>query len=152
MRVTVHRIAMGNPADVRGLMQLIEIGEVDPSLVVAIIGKTEGNGGANDFTRALATVSTAQAIATVTGESPGDVVDRVALVWSGGCEGVLSPHMTVICRDDSIASDGPGGGLAVSVQRTRDLRPEEIGTLDRIRGGRWGDSSRHARPLHRGPG
>lgn len=129
MRVTVHRVAMANPADVRGLMQLIETGEVDPSLIVAIIGKTEGNGGANDFTRALATVSTAQGIASVTGESPGDVVDRVALVWSGGCEGVLSPHMTVVCRDDRVASDGQGGGLAVSVQRTRELRPEEIGTL-----------------------
>ena len=29
----------------------IESGEVDPNTIVAIIGKTEGNGCVNDFTR-----------------------------------------------------------------------------------------------------
>jgi cyanuric acid amidohydrolase len=129
MKVTVHRVAMANPADVAGLGRLIETGQVDPDLIVATIGKTEGNGGANDFTRALATLSVSKLIADATGELTEAVGERVALVWSGGCEGVLSPHMTVICRDDRIAVTGGGGGLAVSVQRTRVIHPEEIGTL-----------------------
>lgn len=131
MRVTVHRFGMSNPADVSGLRRLIDAGELDPRHIVASIGKTEGNGGANDFTRALATISFAGAIAAATCERPEDVTERVALVWSGGCEGVLSPHATVITRDDSIDA-GEGGGLAVSVQRTRAFRPEEIGTLAEI--------------------
>jgi cyanuric acid amidohydrolase len=129
VKVTIHRLAMASPADVTGLRRLIETGEIDPLQIVATIGKTEGNGGANDFTRALATLSVAGVIAYATGESPDAVGERVALVWSGGCEGVLSPHMTVICRDDRVAVEGRGGGLAVSVQRTRAIRPEEIGTL-----------------------
>jgi cyanuric acid amidohydrolase len=120
---------MASPADVTGLADLIEAGEIDPRRLVAAIGKTEGNGGANDFTRALATLTVANAIAKVTGETPEEVVERVALVWSGGCEGVLSPHVTLICRDDAVAPDAPGGGLAVSVRRTRAFRPEEIGTV-----------------------
>jgi cyanuric acid amidohydrolase len=129
MKVTVYRLTMAHPADVAGLVRLIETGEVDPARIVATIGKTEGNGGANDFTRALATLSVANVIGDATGETPAGVAERVALVWSGGCEGVLSPHMTVICRDDRVAVASRGGGLAVSVQRTRPIRPEEIGTL-----------------------
>lgn len=132
MKVTIHRLAMADPADVAGLARLIQSGEIDPRLIAAIIGKTEGNGGANDFTRALATLSVARAVADATGESPAAVSDRVALVWSGGCEGVLSPHMTVVCRDDSVPVEGPGGGLAVSVQRTRAIPPEEVGTLAQV--------------------
>jgi cyanuric acid amidohydrolase len=127
MRVGVHRVGMSNPADVTGLATLLDKALVDPALIVAVIGKTEGNGGANDFTRALATLSVASLLAKATGRPQDEVVERVALVWSGGCEGVLSPHMTVITRDDNARPDGTGGGLAVSVQRTRPFLPEEVG-------------------------
>jgi len=40
--------------------------------------------------------------------------------------------MSVITRDDGIGPNGQGGGLAVSVQRTRAIRPEEIGTLAEV--------------------
>jgi cyanuric acid amidohydrolase len=133
MQVIVHRIGMANPADTAGLRRLVEDGEVEPDRIVAVIGKTEGNGGANDFTRALATMSVAQVIADATGRPAAEVTERVALVWSGGCEGVLSPHMTVVARDDSVeVGGGAGGGLAVSVQRTRSFRPEEVGTLAEV--------------------
>jgi cyanuric acid amidohydrolase len=132
VRVSVQRFGTSNPADVSELVRAIEAGEIDPATIVAIIGKTEGNGGANDFTRALATLSVAAALAAATGETSEAVTERVALVWSGGCEGVLSPHMTVICRDDSVAATGGGGGVAVSVQRTRTIQPEEVGTLAEV--------------------
>jgi cyanuric acid amidohydrolase len=132
MRVSIHRLPMSNPADTSGVRALIASGELDPSKIVATIGKTEGNGGANDFTRALATISLAGAIADATGETADAVAERVALVWSGGCEGVISPHVTVVARDDSVAANGHGGGLAVSVRRTRSFRPEEIGTLAEV--------------------
>jgi cyanuric acid amidohydrolase len=99
---------------------------------VAVIGKTEGNGGANDFTRALATITVAGVLARATGETPQVVIDRVALMWSGGTEGVISPHMTVITRDETVAQHGDAGGLAVSVQRTARIAPEEVGTVAQI--------------------
>jgi cyanuric acid amidohydrolase len=133
MRVTVNRYSMGNPADASALVKAIESGAVNPLRIAAVIGKTEGNGGANDFTRALATIAVSGVIAQATGETPAAVAQRVALVWSGGTEGVLSPHMTVITRDDSVGvKPGAGGGLAISVQRTRRILPEEVGSLAEV--------------------
>jgi cyanuric acid amidohydrolase len=132
LKVSVNRLGMSNPADTSGLARMIAAGEIDPLRIVAVIGKTEGNGGANDFTRALASLSVASLIARETGESAEEVSARVALVWSGGCEGVLSPHMTVVTRDDTIEARDEGGGLAVSFARTRDIGPEEIGTLTEV--------------------
>ena len=57
MKIGVHKIAMAAPNDVSGLKCLIDSGAVDPATIVALIGKTEGNGGANDFTRGFATLS-----------------------------------------------------------------------------------------------
>jgi cyanuric acid amidohydrolase len=137
VRVEIHRFAMASPADVSGLEALLAAGVVDPSSVVAVIGKTEGNGGANDFTRALATMSFAGVLARQLEEEPDDVTGRVAFVWSGGCEGVLSPHATVFCRIDDATHTGgepPSHAkrLAISVQRTRALRPEEVGRMDEV--------------------
>ena len=42
------------PGDVSGLIELIEDGQIDPSSILAVLGKTEGNGGVNDFTREYA--------------------------------------------------------------------------------------------------
>src|SRR5579859_6962787 len=100
MRVEVHRLSMAHPGDVSALKNLVAAGEIDPATIVATIGKTEGNGGANDFTRALATTSFANYLATVRQETPEEVTERIAFVWSGGCEGILSPHVTVFTRDD----------------------------------------------------
>lgn len=131
LKIGVHRISMGNPGDMSGLQRLIEEKSVDPAAIVASIGKTEGNGGANDFTRALATLSAATLLGSYLGEPPEQVTKRVAFVWSGGCEGVLSPHMTVFTREETAGDDTvkAGGRLALSVQRTRSFRPEEIGRL-----------------------
>ncbi|HKT56652.1 MAG TPA: ring-opening amidohydrolase [Microbacterium sp.] len=133
MRIGVHRLPMAHPGDVSGLRTLVDAGAVDPSAIVATIGKTEGNGGANDFTRALATTSFANYLSGVRGQSPEEVAEDVAFVWSGGCEGVLSPHLTVFTRDDG-AGPSPDGQkrLALSVQRTRDFLPEEVGRMAEV--------------------
>ena len=57
MQIGVHKVAMAAPNDVSELAKLIDGGSVKASEIVALIGKTEGNGGANDFTRGYATSS-----------------------------------------------------------------------------------------------
>lgn len=131
MRVGVHRLSMAHPGDVSGLERLLRDGTIDPATVVASIGKTEGNGGANDFTRALATLRVSAALGSALGVSADETAERVALVWSGGCEGVLSPHMTVFTRAPSETGSGDGR-LAVSVQRTRHFLPEEVGRMAEV--------------------
>jgi len=43
--VGVFRIATKGPGDVSGLTGMIAHGEIDPKTIIAILGKTEGNGG-----------------------------------------------------------------------------------------------------------
>ena len=52
--VDVIQIPTKGPGDVSGLMDLIEAGKIEPASILAILGKTEGNGGVNDFTREYA--------------------------------------------------------------------------------------------------
>ena len=112
MKVGVHKLPMNSPNDVSALERLIDAGEINPAEIVALIGKTEGNGGANDFTRGFATLSYSLALAKRLGVSPEEVLKRVAFVWSGGTEGVLSPHATLFTRAASERLTESGSRLA----------------------------------------
>ncbi len=94
----VFRLGMAGPNDVSALRTLFDAGELDPAHVVAVIGKTEGNGGVNDFTRGYFTQSLMLLLAERLGLSPAAALLRVPCVLSGGTEGVLSPHMVVFAR------------------------------------------------------
>ena len=125
--VDVFRILMGGPGDVSGLVRLVDEGRIDPEDIVAILGKTEGNGGVNDFTREYATWAFAGALAPYLGTTPAGVEERIAFVMSGGTEGVLSPHITVFVRREVEGEPGAGKRLSVGVATTRVFRPDELG-------------------------
>ncbi|PJE27507.1 barbiturase [Pseudooceanicola antarcticus] len=131
MEIGVFKLGMASPADVSELQELIAGGGLDPAQVVAVIGKTEGNGGANDFTRALATKCFAEVLASARGQTPEEVQEQVAFVWSGGTEGVLSPHATVFTRSAGEAGK-TGGRLALGLAMSPDLAPEEIGRMAHV--------------------
>jgi cyanuric acid amidohydrolase len=117
---------MAAPDDVSGLEALFRTGRIRAADIVAVIGKTEGNGGANDFTRALATRAVAECIAAATGQAVAEITESIPLIWSGGCEGVLSPHATIFTRD-KMGEGGADTRLAIGISRTRSILPEEIG-------------------------
>ncbi len=48
----VLRVPMRDPGDLSALEALFDSGAIAPEEVIAIFGKTEGNGCVNDFTRA----------------------------------------------------------------------------------------------------
>ncbi len=73
MRVGFHKVAMNSPSYVSALEWLIEARGVNPAEIVALIGKTEGNGGANDFTRGFATLSFSLALSKRMGISFDEV-------------------------------------------------------------------------------
>src|SRR3954468_7884138 len=132
MQIGVHKVAMAAPNDVSELAKLIDNGTVKADEIVALIGKTEGNGGANDFTRGYATSSYQMLLARHLGISPDDVGKRIAFVWSGGTEGVLSPHATVFTRS-AVQGRVSGSRLAMAIEVTRDIPPEEVGTMAQVR-------------------
>src|SRR5260370_16814098 len=119
MKIGVYKVAMASPSDVSELARLIDSKGINPAEIVALIGKTEGNGGANDFTRGFATLSFQLLLAQRLSASPAEITERVAFVWSGGTEGVLSPHATIFTRSaDPENSAEPRLALSIQTPRT----------------------------------
>ena len=131
--VGVFKIATNGPGDVSGLMGLIVSGAIDPASILAVLGKTEGNGGVNDFTREYAVAALCNALAPKLGLTPHEVEQRIAFVMSGGTEGVLSPHITVFTRRETERPAGISGKrLSIGMAQTRDFLPEELGRSAQI--------------------
>jgi cyanuric acid amidohydrolase len=131
-RVALYRIAMKGPGDMSGLQKLLASGRHEASDIVAILGKTEGNGGVNDFTREYAAKSLAQLLAPHLGCGAEEVEARVALIMSGGTEGVLSPHLSVFVRERGGVPVEGHKRLAIGIAHTRDFLPEELGRAAQI--------------------
>ncbi len=144
-RTDTFRVAMAGPADMTGLTALIEDGALDPLHIAAILVKTEGNGGVNDFTREYTCATMAATLAPYLRATNAEVERRVAMVVSGGTEGVLSPHATIFARvpvaaavngkSNGHANGGPNGHgkrLAIGIAATRDFEPHEIGRAAQI--------------------
>ncbi|MEE8110524.1 MAG: ring-opening amidohydrolase [bacterium] len=133
MRAEVFRVPMRSPDDIRGVVDLIDSGQCRAEDVVCIMGKTEGNGCVNDFARGFSTFVLTDYFAGRLGISRRDVADRIAMIMSGGTEGVMSPHFTVFAR--SAEGEGNGGDkrLAIASGHTREFLPEEIGRMAQAR-------------------
>ena len=93
----MHRVLTSAPNDTSGLEQLISTRALEPDKLVALLGKTEGNGCVNDFTRAFSV--------SALGQSLGEYAQGVRMVMSGGTEGGLSPHLVAF---EVLDLDGPG--------------------------------------------
>ena len=139
MRASVHRFTMRDPGDVSQLAAAIESGAVDPAHIVAFIGKTEGNGLVNDYTRGYLVLSLKLLLAERMGKSAEEIARSVIFVFSGGTEGVLTPHYTVFCVDREAAA-APAAAAAASCRKRLAIgraftpvpAPEEIGTRAQV--------------------
>jgi cyanuric acid amidohydrolase len=133
IRTRAWRVPTAGPSDTTGLERLIQAGELDPAEVVCIIGKTEGNGGRNDFTRELAQRALEDLFAARLRMERSAVADRVVLSLSGGCEGVISPHLVVFAASgEATAQRQAVRRLAVATGHTRVLAPHEIGRMAQV--------------------
>jgi barbiturase len=125
--IEVRKVPLHSVSDASELTQLIDDGVMAADRVVAIIGKTEGNGGVNDYTRIIADRAFREVL--VEKGAPADQVKQVPIVWSGGTDGVLSPHATIFATvdtvDDDPALDEPR--LTVGFAMSEVLAPEDIG-------------------------
>ena len=52
--IEVRKVPIKHVSDASGLIELIDAKAIDPDRVIAVIGKTKGNGGVNDYTRIIA--------------------------------------------------------------------------------------------------
>ncbi|PSN14497.1 cyanuric acid amidohydrolase [filamentous cyanobacterium CCT1] len=129
MKVDVFKIAQSGPDDLSGLANLIAHQRLDPKTIVAVLGKTEGNGCVNDFTRGFAVATLKGYLQSLIGDA---LASQIVFVMSGGTEGVLSPHLTVFTRQTEGLVGPTQPGLVLGVGHTRDFAIDEIGTLTMV--------------------
>ena len=127
MSFVAHKVVIESVSDASGLAALVDSGAFAADDVVAVIGKTEGNGGVNDFTRILADQAF-RGVLLDRGTRSEDEVAQIPMVWSGGTDGVLTPHATVFARVPGDGGDGGAGSrLSVGVAMSDVILPEHIG-------------------------
>ncbi len=121
--IEVRKVPIHSVADASELTALLDEGVMAADRVIAIIGKTEGNGGVNDYTRIIADRAFREAL-VAHGADP-EQVKQVPIVWSGGTDGVLSPHATIFATTDAEPTDDLR--LTVGFAMSEQLLPEDIG-------------------------
>ena len=131
-KIDVFRVPMSGPDDLTAFDRMIDQGDIVAKDIIAVMGKTEGNGCVNDFTRSLTTLVFADNLATRLNLTRQEVKERVAFVMSGGTEGVMSPHATVFTKTDVEAAPSEEKRLAAASGFTRAFKPEEIGTTTMV--------------------
>jgi barbiturase len=125
--VEVRKVPIRNVSDASGLAELVDEGVIDADRVVAVVGKTEGNGGVNDYTRIIADRAFREVL-VAKGNRSQEQVAQTPIVWSGGTDGIISPHATIFATvpaDRAEQTDQPR--LAVGYAMSEVIRPEEIG-------------------------
>ncbi len=130
--IEVRKVPIHSVADASELAKLIDDGIMEADRVIAIIGKTEGNGGVNDYTRIIADRAFREVLVEK-GSRPVEEVRQIPIVWSGGTDGVISPHATIFAtlpEDKAPKTDEPR--LSVGFAMSEQLLPEEIGRTPMI--------------------
>lgn len=130
--IEVRKVPIASVSDASGLSTLLEEGVIEADRVIAIIGKTEGNGGVNDYTRIIADRAFREVL-VAKGSRSMEEVRQIPIVWSGGTDGIISPHATVFATTPASevpASDEPR--LSVGFAMSERLLPEEIGRTPMI--------------------
>jgi ring-opening amidohydrolase-like protein len=128
MPFEVRKIPFEHVQDMSGLEKAIEEGAFRADQIVGLVGKTEGNGGVNDFSRILADKVMREFLVENGGHTPESAL-RVPIAWSGGTDGVISPHMTVFAKVDGPAEPADEKRLTVGQSVSEAILPEEIGRL-----------------------
>src|SRR3990172_10946739 len=124
MEAKVFRVPMRAPDDIQGVAGLVESGLLRAEDVLCIMGKTEGNGCVNDFSRGFSNFVLSDYFAGKLGIPRREAEERISLIMSGGTEGAMSPHFTVFAA----AKEGkPAGGkrLAFAPGHPPGVRPQE---------------------------
>jgi cyanuric acid amidohydrolase len=130
--IEVRKVPIHSVADASELTKLLDDGALDADRVIAIIGKTEGNGGVNDYTRIIADRAFREVL-IAKGTRTAAQVGQIPIVWSGGTDGVISPHATIfatIPADKTLRTEEPR--LSVGFAMSEYLGAEDIGRVSMI--------------------
>jgi barbiturase len=125
MAIEVAKVEIKSVQDASGLADCIARGQFSADQVIGVIGKTEGNGGVNDYTRILSDQAFRRVLLKL-GKRTEAEIGKVPMVWSGGCDGVITPHATIFARN---SKTGPAdkSRLVIGTALSAEILPEDIG-------------------------
>lgn len=133
---TLHVVPMRTPFDTSEIEKLFASDEIDPYEIVAVVGKTEGNGLPNDYGRAFGDFAIRSLLATYRNSSADQIADEVTLAISGGSPGTVSPHATILTQrwiaKEEMDGVTPTGGLVLGRSHTAPIYPQDIGRMSQV--------------------
>ena len=127
MAIEVAKVELKTVQDASGVEDLLKAGKFTADEVIAVVGKTEGNGGVNDFTRILADQAFRRVLMKYGKRSEAEI-HNIPMVWSGGCDGVITPHATIFARNGKTGSPNKSR-LVIGTALSAELLPEDIGRI-----------------------
>ena len=126
MAIEVAKVELKTVQDASGVEACISNGQFTADQVIAVIGKTEGNGGVNDFTRILADQAFRRVL--IKHGSRSEAGDRDKSRWSGRAAATASSRRMRRCLP---ATTRPArqskSRLAIGTAMSAELLPEDIG-------------------------
>mgnify|MGYP001259896539 CR=1 FL=1 len=125
MAFAVIKVLMKDVKDMDCLAEGLAREGVGADDIVGVAAKTEGNGGVNDFGRVLVDHLLRQFFVNQGSRSVEEAMG-VPIALSGGCPGVIAPHLNVFVRVDD---PNPSDELRLSMGQaiSAPIFPEEIG-------------------------
>lgn len=126
MPFAAHKVVIQSVSDASGLAALVDSGEIEADGVIAVIGKTEGNGGVNDYTRILADQAF-RGVLEERGTRTAEEIKEIPMAWSGGTDGIICPNAVILSRHDGPAGSPDESRLAVGIAMSDRILPEDIG-------------------------
>ncbi|MCA3262075.1 MAG: hypothetical protein ING44_09050 [Telmatospirillum sp.] len=100
--------------------------------IVAILAKTQGDGGPKDRSRKKFVAAATRILARHLGISAGAVAARVAFVVSGGIEASAAPHMVVLSRRMAAAKKTKRPALAIAHHVSQPIAETMLGDAQLI--------------------
>ena len=133
-RVDMFVCPSATPADTSALQRLADEGKIKPDTLVALVGKTEGTGFHDDWGRVWADVALREWTGRFLGIPADEVAKHVIFVLSGGCPGVITPHIAAVTRE-WVEVDRPSDEKRLVVGRAGSdaIAPEEVGRMGMMR-------------------
>lgn len=134
MPFAVCKVPMEHVQDTSGIEAAMREWRFGADDIVAVVAKTEGNGGVNDISRILVDRVLRDFLVAKGSRTRAQAL-QVPIALSGGCDGVISPHFNIFARvpeDDASQASRDELRLTVGCTVSERILPEEIGRLPMV--------------------
>ena len=122
-------VPMSGPGDVSQVAALFDRKEVDPAHVVAVMAQTEGD----PYARGYATLAMQVLLSERLAIPRQKVFDSIPFMMISGVGGIMSPHIYLFIKLPATAPAVQNGKrLVFGVASSRELKPEEYGTMVQV--------------------